>query len=654
MGKEVKSANGTAVPSGAHPQSTVLKDLAHNNDILYRSHGSSDSRDGPRTPTDLHLPSPVARRLSTGAALTVQNTFPRRCSSYCNGSQEHGDTANGQHGARLGEDLSAPKPRRVSSCCNVTEEHNVLPDQPYRGNAKKISELLGRASEYLDFTEEDAYFGDGGGFDFSTIEYKSRIADPSRPPQKGCNFHYIRWKVRRTVEHLAVRLFVLVLILIDISIVIVDLTNFKSHLDHKLAIISFAFSCFFLLEVSLRIFGVGPKYFFNFTRHNAWWNILDFVVVVVTFITSLLDLTVENLATDGSKLVVSLRIIRVMRLLRICAQQDHLKTAARQIISENKRRYQEHGFDLDLCYVTERVIAMSFPSSGKMSVYRNPIAEVSRFFNTQHKGKYMLYNLCSERTYDASYFEGRVQHVKIDDHNVPTLQQMLDFTTSVINWLNADAENVVAVHCKGGKGRTGTMICIYMVETGLFSTAGESLDYFGSRRTDLNVGGKFQGVETPSQSRYVGYYEWMKNNRHHLPPETPRLLTQLRLSGLSTVGRGDGGDFSVVVSSRAGRLFEASCATGRGCIHAYDKSSDEATITLTDCPVLTGDVQIKFKCSSRNVPRGYENVAFYFWFHTGFITNSRLTLMREDLDNPHKPNTWDVYTDKFRVECTFG
>ena len=78
---------------------------------------------------------------------------------------------------------------------------------------------------------------------------------------------------------------------------------------------------------------------------------------------------------------------------------------------------------------------------------------------------------------------------------------MLDFATSVINWLNADAENVVAVHCKGGKGRTGTMICIYMVETGLFSTADESLDYFGSRRTDLNVGGKFQGVETPSQVR---------------------------------------------------------------------------------------------------------------------------------------------------------
>jgi len=265
-----------------------------------------------------------------------------------------------------------------------------------------------------------------------------------------------------------------------------------------------------------------------------------------------------------------------------------------------------------------------------------------------------VYNLCSERSYDASYFNGSVQRVTIDDHNVPTLQQMLDFTSSVISWLSADPENVVAVHCKGGKGRTGTMICIYMVETGLFSTADESLDYFGSRRTDLNVGHKFQGVETPSQSRYVGYYEWMKNNRHQLPQETPRLLTSMVVSGVSRVGCGDGSDFTVVVSNRAGRIFEASCALGKGCIHTYDKSGDAATITLTDYPVLAGDVQVKFKCSSRNVPRGYENVAFYFWFHTGFVTNSKLLLKREDLDNPHKPKTWDVYTESFSVDCTFA
>ena len=48
----------------------------------------------------------------------------------------------------------------------------------------------------------------------------------------------------------------------------------------------------------------------------------------------------------------------------------------------------------------------------------------------------------------------------------------------------------------GGKGRTGTMICVWLVEAGVFSTATQSLDYFGNRRTDTNVSKKFQGVSS--------------------------------------------------------------------------------------------------------------------------------------------------------------
>ena len=38
------------------------------------------------------------------------------------------------------------------------------------------------------------------------------------------------------------------------------------------------------------------------------------------------------------------------------------------------------------------------------------------------------------------------------------------------------------------------MICVWLVEAGVFSSATESLDYFGNRRTDKNVSTKFQGV----------------------------------------------------------------------------------------------------------------------------------------------------------------
>jgi hypothetical protein len=47
---------------------------------------------------------------------------------------------------------------------------------------------------------------------------------------------------------------------------------------------------------------------------------------------------------------------------------------------------------------------MGFPSTGTEGIFRNPIEEVVKFFETYHKGHYRIFNLCSEKDYDHSYF----------------------------------------------------------------------------------------------------------------------------------------------------------------------------------------------------------------------------------------------------------
>lgn len=62
---------------------------------------------------------------------------------------------------------------------------------------------------------------------------------------------------------------------------------------------------------------------------------------------------------------------------------------------------------------------MGFPSEGTEAAYRNPMSEVMRFFSKRHKNKVRIYNLCSERKYDPSRFEGVASCARypFDDHN---------------------------------------------------------------------------------------------------------------------------------------------------------------------------------------------------------------------------------------------
>jgi len=53
--------------------------------------------------------------------------------------------------------------------------------------------------------------------------------------------------------------------------------------------------------------------------------------------------------------------------------------AIRKIVSKQKRRFESEGFNLDLSYVTERVIAMGYPASEHVeAMYRNSLEDVRR------------------------------------------------------------------------------------------------------------------------------------------------------------------------------------------------------------------------------------------------------------------------------------
>ncbi|XP_026129353.1 putative tyrosine-protein phosphatase TPTE isoform X2 [Carassius auratus] len=431
-------------------------------------------------------------------------------------------------------------------------------------------------------------------------------------------YHRVRKTIAPFVMSFGFRVFGLVLIIVDIILVIVDfsLSNGSHDVRRAMESVSLVISFFFLIDVLLRVY-------------------------------------VEGLIPRAVTFLRFLRILILVRVFRLASQKKELEKVTRRMVSENKRRYQKDGFDLDLTYVTERVIAMSFPSSGKQALYRNPIREVARFLDTKHLDHYKVFNLCSEKGYDPKFFHYRVERVMIDDHNVPSLEDMLVYTACVRDWMAADPSNVIAIHCKGGKGRTGTMVCTWLIDSDQFENAQESLDYFGERRTDKSMSSKFQGVETPSQSRYVGYYEIMKNQyNRQLPLQKSLKIKSIRIHSIAGVGKGNGSDLKVKIIVKRELVFQCVCAKQQNCAVFPDTGNNAVVISLQEGPVVTGDVKVMFE-SSAGLPKGYEDCPFYFWFNTSFIENNSLYLSREELDNPHKSKTWDIYKEDFGVTLYF-
>lgn len=468
-------------------------------------------------------------------------------------------------------------------------------------------------------------------------------------------YHNVRKKISPFVMSFGFRIFGVVLIIVDIVLVIVDLSLpvRSREVGNALEVVSLVIAFFFLIDVLLRVYVEKFKVYFS-----SRLNILDACVVVVTLVVTMTytftDLSEASLIPRVVTFLRFLRIIILVRVFRLAAQKKELEKVTRRMISENKRRYQKDGFDLDLTYVTDRVIAMSFPSSGKQSFYRNPIKEVARFLDTKHEDHYKVYNLCSEKGYDPQFFHYRVERVFIDDHNVPSLEDMLKYTASVREWMSADPGNIIAIHCKGGKGRTGTMVCTWLIDSDQFESAQDSLEYFGERRTDKSRSCKFQGVETPSQSRYVGYYEIMKTKfNRQLPPPQSLKLKSIRIHSIAGVGKGDGSDLTVTIIVKKELVFQCVCAKQENCTVFPDVGNNAAVISLQNGPVVDGDVKVMFE-SSAGLPKGYEDVPFYFWFNTSFIVDNKLFLPRDELDNPHKAKTWNLYKEDFGVTMYFS
>ncbi|KAJ1609216.1 putative membrane bound phosphatase [Cryptosporidium canis] len=209
---------------------------------------------------------------------------------------------------------------------------------------------------------------------------------------------------------------------------------------------------------------------------------------------------------------LSMDIVGFGKILSYAANWKRLSIFLRKQVGQNKRFYTNGEYCLDLVYITNRMIAMGLPAINIEAIYRNPIEEVSTFFMTKYPRNHMVINLCNEREhYSLNYFHSIVS-CPFPDHQVPTLGSLFIICFLVLNYLVSDSKNVVAVHCKGGKGRTGIVVVAWLLYSRLCSSLEEALEYYSNRRTDLSLPGRIKTIKNPSQIRFVQYFYFLLKN----------------------------------------------------------------------------------------------------------------------------------------------
>ena len=110
------------------------------------------------------------------------------------------------------------------------------------------------------------------------------------------------------------------------------------------------------------------------------------------------------------------------------------------------------------CYITPRIIAMSMPSSAaddEPAVDRNtvPLGAVSAALRAAHGPSFIVIN-ASERKYDYDRIGGAVVEIEAHGHVALPLPTLCRVCCMIDTWFAADEQNVAAVHCRTGRGRT--------------------------------------------------------------------------------------------------------------------------------------------------------------------------------------------------------
>lgn len=285
----------------------------------------------------------------------------------------------------------------------------------------------------------------------------------------------------------------------------------------------------------------------------------------------------------------------------------------RYCVAVPKKQYFTGSSTLDLAYIAPNLIVCSMPTTDYVKgFYRMWLPDLLDFLEEKHPGDWRIWNFQAEKSgYGDGEVGGHVEHFAFPDHNPPPFEMLPLIVSSINKFLNSAPNKVAVLHCKQGKGRSGTIACAYLMAA-YNMTFEQVTGVFTKNRMRPKFG---QGISILSQRRYLRYmHDFVHVLNHQYRP------IEVQINEVK-IWRSVYGDIDV--------RFCKYSESGTSIVSVYEFSEADVAHRSPECIVLSPRVPLRLPadiCMSfqhalmvgGTIPVVHSSA--YTWFNTFFET----------------------------------
>ncbi|XP_062412953.1 putative tyrosine-protein phosphatase auxilin isoform X2 [Sardina pilchardus] len=297
--------------------------------------------------------------------------------------------------------------------------------------------------------------------------------------------------------------------------------------------------------------------------------------------------------------------------------------------------------ELDIAYITSRIIVMTYPSSAVEMGYANHVEDMRSFLDSRHADHYTVFNL-SQRNYRGAKFSNRVSECNWPSKQAPSLHNLFAVCKNMHNWLKQNPKNVCVITCSDGRAPSGVLVCAMFCFCHLFANPVPAMQLLSAKRPGSGL--------WPSHRRYIGYVCSMVSEKPIIPHFKPLTIKAVTVSPVPCFNKQRSGcrPFCDILLGET-KIF----STAQDYERMREYRVQEAKVVFNLGVSVQGDVVVsvyhmRSTIGGRLQAKVSNTQIFQIQFHTGFIAPGMTVLkfMKPELDTCESP---DKYPQLFHV-----